>query len=181
MAKEKKRPIVVPKSIEEVSLFVSEIGKCQRKLEQIQTRINEDIEQIKTRAVQISLPLQETIDELFKSIYVFARAHRSMLTDGGKRKRVDLLTGSIFWQLNPPAVSLRNVKKVIALCKRHRLKRFIRVKEELDKEAMLKEPEMASRIKGVRIGQKEQFVVKPAEVVEIVRDTKKLKKVLPKK
>ena len=169
---------IVPKSIEEVALFVSEIGKCQRKLEQIQTKLNEDIEQIKAQAIKRSSPFQETINELFESIYIFARAHRSMLTDGGRRKRVDLLTGSIFWQLNPPAVSLRNVKKVIALCKRRALKRFIRVKEEVDKEAMLKEPEAATRIEGVKIRQKEQFVVKPSETTEITRDVEKLKKVI---
>lgn len=171
---------IVPKSIEQVAFFIGEIGKCQRKLEQIQAKLNEDIEQIKAQAVKRSLPYQETITELFESIFIFAERHRDKLTEKGEKKTVHFSTGDVLWRRMPLAVSIasRNVKKVIEMCKSLGLERFIRIKKELDKEAMLREREVAEKIWGVNIGQKEQFVVKPAEVVEIARDMKKLQKVL---
>ena len=61
---------------------------------------------------------------------------------------------------------------------KRRLKQFIRVKQEVDKEAMLKEPDVAKSVKGVTIGQHEEFMVKPAELeLEITSDVSKFKKV----
>ena len=60
------------------------------------------------------------------------------------------------------------------------MKRFIRVKEEINKEAMLKEPELAETVRGVSITQREEFIVKPTEIeIEIVSSVEKLKKALP--
>jgi len=79
--------------------------------------------------------------------------------------------------MTPPAVFLRNVKSIIANLKLLGLEQFIRVKEEIDKKAMLKEPEVAKKIKGVSISQYEEFVVKPTELeIEIAAQTNKLKR-----
>jgi len=173
----------IPKSEEEASESIGEIGKHQRELTQIETDLNDRIEKIKARAEEYISSHQEAIEELVAGIFIFAERHRDKLTEEGKKKTVHFSTGDILWRMMPLAVSVgsKNVKKVIELCKSSGLKRFIRVKEELDKEAMLREREIAEKIWGVNIGQKEQFVIKPAEVVEIVRDTKKLQKVLLKK
>lgn len=182
MAKKKsvKRTAVrAPTSVGELREFVRYVGINKRKLDAIQTKLNEKIEQLKAQAIVNSLPHQEEIDRLFDGIYIFAESHRDELTEKGKKKTVNLPTGDILWRLTPPAVSLKNVKRIIELCKSCRLKRFIRTKEEVDKEAMLKEPERAKEIKGVTISQKEEFVVKPSEIeIEISKDTKKLKKAL---
>jgi len=93
-----------------------------------------------------------------------------------------LPTGDVFWRMTPPSCLIRNVENVIAQCKALGLDNFIRVKEEPNKTAMLREPEVAEQIKGVKITQKEEFVVRPSEVeIEISQDTKKLKKVLKKR
>ena len=175
----KRTAIHVPKSIEELVEFVRHVGKNKRKLDTIRIKLNERVEQLKAQAVTDGLPHQEEIDRLFEGIYIFAESHRDELTEKGKKKTVNLPTGDILWRLTPPAVSLKNVKRIIGLCKSCRLKRFIRTKEEVDKEAMLKEPEKAKEIKGVTISQKEEFVVKPSEIeIEISKDTKKLQKAL---
>ena len=182
MAKKKsvKRTTVrVPESIGEVAVFVRKIGENQRKFDVAKAGLNDEIEKIKAKAVGWSLKYQQEIDSLFEGIFIFAQAHRDELTEGGRKKTISLPTGDILWRLTPPAVSLKNVKRIIELCKSCRLKRFIRTKEEVDKEAMLKEPEKAKEIKGVTISQKEEFVVKPSEIeIEISKDTKKLQKVL---
>lgn len=177
------KKVEVPKSKEEISEFIGKIGKHQRQLTQIETDLNDRIEKIKARAEEYISSHQKAIEELVAGIFIFAEKHRDKLTEKGEKKTVHFPTGDILWRRMPFAVSVasRNVKKVIEMCKSFGRKRFIRVKEELDKEAMLREREVAERIWGVNITQKEQFVVKPAEVVEIARDTKKLQKVLPKK
>lgn len=179
----KKKTVYVPKSRDEVSALITMIGEHQRELEQIQTKVNKQIEKIKNQIIEYSSFHQGEIDKLFESIYIFAQEHYNELTEKGEKKTVHFLSGDILWRMTPLAVSVapRNVKKAIEWCKSHGLKRFLRIKEELNKETMLREREVAEKIWGVNIGQKEQFVVKPSEVVEIVRDTKKLQKVLTKK
>lgn len=175
----KRTTIPIPKSTEEISEFIRKIGEHQREIDKIQTKLNNQVERIKAQAITDSSSHQETIDQLFEGIYIFAQTHRDELTEKGKKKTIQFPTGEAQWRLNPPAVTIapQNVKKVIALCKSMELERFIRVKEEVNREEMLKEPEVAGKIKGVTIGQKEEFVVKPSEIeIEIARDTKKLQK-----
>lgn len=175
----KRTMVAVPKSEQETSEFIRRIGKHQRGLDRIKIRTNNQIEKIKEKAVADSSDHEKEIAELFEGIFTFSQSHRDELTEKGKKKTVHFFTGDILWRLTPPAVSLKNVKKIIELCKTSGLKRFIRIKEDVNKEAMLKEPEKAKEIKGVTIGQKEEFVVKPSEIeIEIFRDTKKLQKAL---
>ncbi|KKT96721.1 MAG: Mu-like protein prophage FluMu host-nuclease inhibitor protein gam, partial [Parcubacteria group bacterium GW2011_GWA2_45_15] len=69
------------------------------------------------------------------------------------------------------------VESILESLKSLKLKRFIRTKEEIDKEAMLKEPETAKTVKGVSISQHEEFVAKPTELqVEVAIQVDKLKK-----
>lgn len=184
MAKKKKKPIAVPKSIEQASEFMTHIGKYQRALTQMEIDLTHQIEELKTRALKASSGHREAIEQLFESIYIFAEKNRDKLTERGRKKTFYLQTGKIFWHMSPPKVSFRrgwNNDRVVELCKSLGLRRFIRTKKEVDKEAMLKEPKVANDLQGVKIGQKELFVVKPYDTVEIVRDIKKLQKVLPKK
>ena len=178
----KRTTVVVPKSVEEIGDFISKIGEHQRELTKIQTRLNNQVEKIKAQAVEEGFSHQEMIDQIFDGIFIFAQSQREELTEKGKKKTVQFPTGEIQWRLTPPAVSYQNAKKVIELCRSLGLEHFIRIKEEVNKEAMLKEPEKAVKIKGVKIEQKEEFVVKPSEIeIEISKDTKKLQKALPKK
>jgi len=79
--------------------------------------------------------------------------------------------------MTPPAVSLRDVLTVLKNLKSLGLERFIRTKEEVSKEALLKESDVAKTVKGVTIAQHEEFTVKPADLeVEIAIQADKLKK-----
>lgn len=182
-----KRPVVaVPQYLDEAAQFLSLIGQEQRKIEKIQTALkkiqtalNEKIEELKAKAMTEIKPLDEKISELFEGLFIFAQSNRDELTEGGKRKTVEMPTGYIAWRMTPPAVSIANIKKVLIRLKELGLQRFIRPKEEINKEAMLKEPKIAKTIKGVSVNQHEEFIVKPSELeIEIVSDGKKLKKVI---
>ncbi|MDP3143260.1 MAG: host-nuclease inhibitor Gam family protein [Candidatus Omnitrophota bacterium] len=173
----KKTVVAVPKSLDEAAQFLAEIGQEQRATNKIQSGLNAKVDELKAKAMVDDEPHQKKISQLVEGLFAFAEAHRDELTDGGKRKTVELLTGSFAWRMTPPAVSFRDVKSILKSLKTLKLERFIRTKEEIDKEAMLKEPEVAKTVKGVSISQHEEFVAKPTELqVEIATQVDKLKK-----
>ena len=96
---------------------------------------------------------------------LWAEAHRESLTAGGKSKTVQLPAGEIAWRQRPPSVRIRDAAGVLVALAAAGLSRFVRVKQEIDKEAMLREPAVASAVPGVSIGSAgEEFVVTPHEV-----------------
>lgn len=69
--------------------------------------------------------------------------------------------------MRPPKVSLRGVDKVLELLKANKTlsKKFVRVKEEINKDAILADPKAVADIKGISISSGvEDFVIKPFEV-----------------
>ena len=173
-----KRAVVpVPKNLNEAAQFLAEIGQEQRATDEIRSNLNAKVDELKAEAIADDEPHQKKISELVEGLFAFAEGHRNELTDGGKRKTVEVPTGTFGWRMTPPAVSLRAVKSVLKSLKSLKLKRFIRTKEEVDKEAMLKEPETAKTVQGVSISQHEEFVAKPAVLeVEIITRVDKLKR-----
>jgi phage host-nuclease inhibitor protein Gam len=173
----KKVVIAVPKSLDEAAQFLAQIGQEQRASDKIRSDINTKVEKLKAKAMADARPYQEKISQLVEGLFAYAEAHRDELTDGGKHKTVKVPTGIFGWRMTPPAVSFRNVKSILESLRSFGLKRFIRTKEEIDKEAMLKEPKVAKTVKGVSISQYEEFIAKPTELeVEIATQVDKLKK-----
>ncbi|MFZ3136265.1 MAG: host-nuclease inhibitor Gam family protein [Thermodesulfovibrionales bacterium] len=173
----KKVVIAVPKNLDEAAQFLAQIGEEQRATDKIRLDLNTEVDKLKTEAMVDVEPYQKNISQLVEGLFAYAEAHRDELTDGGKRKTVEVPTGWFGWRMTPPAVSLHDAKSILESLKSLKLKRFIRTTEEINKDAMLKEPDLAKTVKGVSISQHELFVAKPAELeVEIVTQVKKLKK-----
>ena len=173
----KRTVVAVPKSLNEAAQFLAQIGQEQRATDKIRSGLNAKVDELKAKAMADGEPHQEKISQLVEGLFAFAEAHRDELTDHGKRKTVEVPTGTFGWRMTPPSVKLRDVESILESLKALKLKRFIRTKEEVDKEAMLKEPETAKTVKGVSISQHEEFVAKPAELeVEIATLVDKLKK-----
>lgn len=177
-----KHPIIpVPRDLNEAAKFLLQIGKEERTINAIQSEFNAEVDKLKSKAMTNVKPHQIKEMQLIQGLFAFAESHRHELTKDGKLKTVKLPTGNFSWRLNPPSVSLSNVKSILKILKEKGLKHFIRTKEEINKEAMLKEPDIAKEIKGVSIKQDEYFIVVPAELeVEITTHTNKLKKVISK-
>lgn len=175
-----KRPVIpVPKSLDEAAEFLRQIGEEQRTTDAIQSDLNAEVDELKAKAMSDAEPHQKKISQLVEGLFAFAETNRDELTDSGKRKTVELPTGIFGWRMTPPAVSLHNVEAILKSLKSLKLDRFIRAKEEVDKEAMLKEQEVAKTVKGVSISQHEEFIVKPTELeVEITSNVDKLKRVM---
>ncbi|HEY9212088.1 MAG TPA: host-nuclease inhibitor Gam family protein [Ancylobacter sp.] len=156
----------VPQSTEEATTAIADIGALNREIGRIDADANDKIAAISKETADKVLPLQERVTALTEGLKVWAEAHRLALTNGGKVKFSNLITGVISWRNLPPKVSLRKVEDVITSIQKMGLsKKFLRTKLEVDKEAMLKEPEKARTVQGVTIGSAgEEFIVEPFEV-----------------
>lgn len=154
----------VPQTRDEATAAVREIGERQRELARIQADMNEELAAVRERFEAAAQPHTERIDQLTLGVQVWADAHRATLTQGGKTKTAVLPSGEIAWRIRPPSCRIIGAEAVMDELRRLQLARFIRTKSEINKEAILNEPEAVAHIKGIRIEQGEDFIVSPFEV-----------------
>lgn len=155
--------VAVPQDHDQVVHFIAEIGQRQRERVRIEAVMNDELAAIRQKWEAEALPHAERIRALSQGVHVWCEANRARLTQGGKVKHFQFASGEVKWRLPPPSVVLRGVEVVLQHLKALRLDRFIRLKEEVNKEAILLEPEQVRNIPGITIRQEEQFVVSPFE------------------
>lgn len=158
--------IAVPQSREEAASALARIGVLTRQITRAQATLNDRIAKLKEEAEAAAIPLQEEAGELTEGLKIWAEANRKALTGGDRTKTVNIGTGELRWRIQPPRVTLRgSIEVIVDACRTLGLGRFVRVKEEVNREAMLAEPEIARSIPGVSIGTEgEAFIVEPFEV-----------------
>ena len=158
--------IVVPQSREEAASALARLGVISRKLTRAKADLNDRVTKLKEAAETAAIPLEEEVGRLTEGLKIWSEANRTALTGGDRTKTVNLGTGEVKWRISPPRVTLRgSVETIIDACRTIGLGRFVRVKEEVNREAMLAEPDVARTIPGVSIGTEgEIFVVEPFEV-----------------
>lgn len=156
-------PHPVPQTRDQVIEAIAEIGRRQRERERIQAAMNDDIAAIKQRHEQEAAPHAEAIRALSEGVKIYCEAHRDALTQAGKVKTANLASGEVRWRLRPPSVAVRSLDTVLQALRDLKLARFIRVKEEINKEAILAEPEAVQHVKGITVTQREDFVIVPFE------------------
>jgi phage host-nuclease inhibitor protein Gam len=149
------------RSREEVDACIKQIGDAQRRREEIRTAMNEELAAVKARYEEQAAPHSAVIKELGEGVRIWCEANRAELTRDGKTKTARLQAGEIRWRLRPPSVSVRAAGLVIEALKRLGLDRFIRTKEEIDKDAILAEPGAVQDVKGISVVQGEDFVIVP--------------------
>jgi phage host-nuclease inhibitor protein Gam len=155
--------VPVPQTAAEANAFVLRIGRVQREITRRETIMNDELAALAAKHARVPARLQEAKERLKKGLQIWAAANRKELTSAGKVKFHDFDAGRIQWRTNPASVALKKVERVMASLKELKLDRFIRIKEEPNKEAMLEEPEVAKTVPGVKIKQDEKFVIVPNE------------------
>jgi len=158
--------IVVPQTREEAATALARLGVVTRRMTRAQADLNDKVTKLKEAAEAAAIPLQEEASRLTEGLKIWAEANRTALTGGDRTKTVNLGTGEVKWRIQPPRVTLRgSVEVIIDACRTLGLGRFVRVKEEVNREAMLADAEIARTIPGVSIGTEgEAFVAEPFEV-----------------
>lgn len=153
--------IDIPQSREEVSSAIRAIGELQRERERIQAEMNDKLAAVRADYEAQAKPHADRISELTRGVGTWCEANRAVLTRDGRTKTARFASGEVSWRTRPPSVVVRGKEAVIDTLKRLGLQRLLRVKEDIDKDAVLRERDAITAIRGLSISQREDFVVKP--------------------
>ncbi|WP_281983140.1 host-nuclease inhibitor Gam family protein [Azonexus hydrophilus] len=161
--------VAVPQTREKAAEAIAEIGRANRELARLEADMNDELAQVKERHETAAEPLRQKLQALTQGVQTWAEANRDTLTQNNKVKTASLTTGEIVWRLRPPSVRITGADAVLDALRRLGLKRFIRTKEEVNKDAILNEQEAVAHVPGISISQGEDFVVVPfeAELAEV--------------
>jgi phage host-nuclease inhibitor protein Gam len=154
---------IVASSEADVVAAIAKIGERQRELTRIETEMNDRLAVIKAEYEDRAKTHTDLISDLRLAVQGWCEANRDRLTKSGKIKTYRFPTGEISWRLAPPKVSIRSVAAVMELLKQKGLHRFIRLKEEINKEAILATPDDVTSIPGIELRQDEDFIIVPFE------------------
>ncbi|MDS1575933.1 host-nuclease inhibitor Gam family protein [Escherichia coli] len=141
----------VPQSRDAVVCDIRRIGDLQRETVRLETEMNDAIAEITEKYASQIAPLKTSIETLSKGVQGWCEANRDELTNGGKVKTANLVTGDVSWRQRPPSVSIRGVDAVMETLERLGLQRFIRTKQEINKEAILLEPKAVAGVAGITV------------------------------
>lgn len=154
-----------PQTREEAEQMLARLGAIQRDQALIAAALEETVSGQKQAAEAKARPLADEAADLTRGLHLWAEANRPSLTQDGRTKTVKLATGEIAWRARPPSVKLKDQPGVIERLVQLGLARFLRTKTEINREAMLAEPSVASQVPGVTISSEgEEFVLTPTTV-----------------
>jgi phage host-nuclease inhibitor protein Gam len=165
-------PVAVPQDDGEADAMIFAIGAAQRELARIATEMGEELAAIKVRYQGHASRHIELLEAHAQGLAIYCAANRKRLTDEGRIKTHRFGNGEVSWRSRPASVQLKaKVEAVLKAIKDQALECFIRRSEEIDREAMLKNPDLCATL-PVKIGSAgEDFIVKPfATEIEAVRE-----------
>ncbi|MCA1492723.1 host-nuclease inhibitor Gam family protein [Ensifer sp. NBAIM29] len=156
----------VPQSREDAVWAIGRIGALRREIAARKAEADEAARKIGEKLESNIAAAAAELAEHEKGVQTWCEANRLALTNDGKVKFHEFGTGRVNWRSRPPKVSIRGVEAVIEAVKALGLKgKFLRVKEELNKDAMLADADTARKIAGVTISSEgEDFVIEPLEL-----------------
>lgn len=155
--------IQVPQTREDVASAILRIGNLQREHVRVETAMNDELANIKATYEAQAEPMKSEIIALTEGVNIWCAANRDALTSSGKVKFHAFTTGEVRWRITPPKVMIKGVEMVLTAIKAAGLTQFIRIKEEINKEAILQDDSVRHTISGISIQQTEEFVVVPFE------------------
>lgn len=159
-----KAQVYVPQSKDDAAADIRKVGDLMRLLTRKTADMNDKIAEITEQYQPDFEILKSQIEVLQDGVQAYCEAHRDDLTNGGKVKTANLVTGEVQWRINPPSVRITKAEAVIEVLKRLGLGKFVRSKEEINKDAILNEPDEVRGVAGITIvSGVEQFVITPFE------------------
>lgn len=159
-----KAQLYVPQTKDDAASDIRKVGDLMREKTRMQADMNDKIAAI-TEAYQPKFDsISERLDVLQDGVQAYCEAHRDELTNGGKVKSANLITGEVMWRQKPPSVRISKADVVIDTLKRLGLGKFVRSKEEVNKDAILNEPDEVRGVAGITVVTgEEQFEINPFE------------------
>lgn len=172
----------VSQSRDDVARDIRAIGDLQRDMAREEADMNDAIAEIIAKHQPTIDALKLRIESLQQGVHGWCEANRVELTEDGKTKTANFITGTVQWRNDPPSVTVRNQDTVLEMLTALGLSDYIRTKKEINKEAILADrtaaeskespdkDEAVKRLKllaGLTLTIKsgvEQFVITPLEV-----------------
>ena len=149
---------------DDIEVAIKEVGDLNRELERLAIEQNDQLAAITEKYAPQINAIKEQLTPKQDAIQAWCESHRDELTQNGKTKTGSFNTGEVQWRQRPPSVGIRGVDSVLDSLKMRGFTQFIRIKEEINKEAMLNEPDTAASVPGVTIKTGvEDFVITPFE------------------
>ena len=157
--------VPVPQSREEAASQLAAVGELRREIARRKAQADDQLAEIGRQVEEAITPTQDELTGLENGLQIWCEANRLALTKAGKTKTAKFATGNVLWRHRPPSVRITGAEAVVERLKALGLKKFIRVKEEINRDAMRAHPEAARAVEGVKIGSAcEDFIIEPAEV-----------------
>lgn len=153
-----------PQTRDDCVADIKKLGDLLRDRVRLEADMNDEIAAITKRYAERLEPLGERIDIMQQGIQTWCEANREELTGGGRVKSANLITGEVSWRQRPPSVGVRGAEAVIETLKKLGLGRFVRSREEVNKEAILNEPDSVRGVAGITLVTGiEDFAITPFE------------------
>ena len=156
----------VPQNREEASEFIAKIGDDERLILRITADLDQNVALLTLEAESQKGVIELRIAEHKVGLRTWCDANREVLTDGYKVKSANLGTGEVLWRSGPEKVKIKDVAAALETIKgSKRYKGFLRVKYEIDREAMKRAKPLALEIEGVSFSpDPESFSVEPLSI-----------------
>lgn len=156
----KKIDTVVPQDLTEANIALGTIGNLQSQMNEVESDLTAEIKKLTAAADKKLAVLSQEQTNTVSGLFTFADKYKRAFTV--ESKTVDCADGVFGWRMTPPSVRLGITEaEAIAYLKANRKKRFVRIKESLDREKLLsKRPIVA----GITYGQHEEFFAKPKNI-----------------
>ena len=158
----KKTNTIVPDSIAQADELLRELSSLQDSINDIEARLRREVAELKAKAKRDLEVLEGKRGVAINALFAFAHPRKAELT---KKQRTVILTAGVFgWRMTPPRVELEySIEDTIVVLKQTNNREFIRIKEEIDREALLEEKPV---IDGISYAQNDEFFVVPNQKID---------------
>lgn len=175
----KKSFTAIPENVVHAAKYLLSIGEEQKKINLAKKKAKEAIEKIKQDLETELAPLTKERDTFFTALYTFAQGKKEELT--AKLRSVKTEEGVFGWRFTPPYVQVDeggDDDSIIAYLRGNEMMQYVRVKYELDREALLRDrPE----VPGVSYETREEFFAKPKLIAKVDGSAEELSKEIEEK
>lgn len=140
-----------------------QLARTLREIEKTRTRAAERIDAINAAADNQVAILTNHAIALANALEAYATREREF----AKGKTVTIASaGVVRWLDSPPALEIDDISALLAQLRKRKRHRYIRVREEIDKSALLRallrRPHIAAQLPGVRVARSSRILIQPS-------------------
>lgn len=145
---------------------VKELGEIQRELNLTKSALEEQIANLQAKYAESLDSLSSKEEELIEQITDFCNRNYSEIFKNGS-KTAKFLTGEISVRKKPNSLFVENLELALNTLKKLNLSHLIKVKEDLNKAAIMATPDIIEKIDGLKLNTGlESLTIKPYQALK---------------